>query len=324
MNARIERLRRSSIEAQPSISIERALLITEFCRENLGKVTTPVLRAMAFAHLCDKKSIFIGEDELIVGERGPSPKSVPTFPELTCHSAEDLRILDNRTMTRYRIDETDIQTYVSQVIPFWQGRSMRERLFELVPQSWKKAYSAGLFTEFMEQRAPGHTALAGNPTVVIKTNKGTIEAVLYKDKAPISVDNFLKYANAKFFDKTIFHRVIPNFMIQGGGFDQKFSKKETRAAIKNEANNGLKNDRGTLAMARTSVVDSATAQFFINLKANTFLNHGARDFGYAVFGKVTTGMDVVKAIEATPTTAKAPLSKDVPVETVVIESVRIK
>ncbi len=159
MNARIERLRRRSMDTQPSISIERALLLTEFYREHIGKVSTPVLRAMSFAHLCSRKSIFVGEDELIVGERGPSPKSVPTFPELTCHSAEDLRILDSRPMTRYRIDEADIQAYVDQVIPFWQGRNMRDRLFERVAETWKRAYRAGLFTEFMEQRAPGHTAL---------------------------------------------------------------------------------------------------------------------------------------------------------------------
>ncbi|KPJ77515.1 MAG: formate acetyltransferase [Deltaproteobacteria bacterium SG8_13] len=161
MNARIKRLRRSSMEAQPSISIERALLVTEFYKEHLGKFSTPVLRALTFAHLCDNKSIWIGQDELIVGERGPHPKSVPTFPELTCHSAEDLRILDSRAMTRYRIEEADIQTYADRVIPFWQGRNMRDRLFEQVPESWKKAYAAGLFTEFMEQRAPGHTALDG-------------------------------------------------------------------------------------------------------------------------------------------------------------------
>ena len=161
MNARIKRLRRVSVDAQPSISIERALLVTEFCKENIGKVSTPVLRAMIFAHLCEKKTIYIGDDELIVGERGPYPKSVPTFPELTCHTAEDLRILDSRLMTRYRIDEADIQTFADRVIPFWQGRNMRERLFELVPKGWEKAYAAGLFTEFMEQRAPGHTALDG-------------------------------------------------------------------------------------------------------------------------------------------------------------------
>ncbi len=167
-------------------------------------------------------------------------------------------------------------------------------------------------------------ALAGNPTVVIKTNLGSIEAVLYKDKAPTSVDNFLKYAADKHYDKTIFHRVIPNFMIQGGGFDQNFKQKKTRAPIKNEADNGLKNGRGTLAMARTSAVDSATSQFFINLKANTFLNHGARDFGYAVFGKVTKGMNVVDAIAKVRTGRKGPFSQNCPLEPVVIESIKVK
>ena len=114
----------------------------------------------------------------------------------------------------------------------------------------------------------------GNPTVVIKTNKGVIEAVLYKDKAPITVENFMKYVDAGFYNGTIFHRVIPDFMIQGGGFNRYFTQKPTQPPIKNEAANGLKNERGTLAMARTSVVDSATAQFFINLKNNDMLNHG--------------------------------------------------
>jgi cyclophilin family peptidyl-prolyl cis-trans isomerase len=163
-----------------------------------------------------------------------------------------------------------------------------------------------------------------NPTVVIKTNKGTIEAVLYKDKAPLSVENFVKYTKDKFYDGTIFHRVIPNFMIQGGGFDAKFTKKQTRDAIKNEANNGLKNERGTLAMARTNVVDSATSQFFINLKHNTFLNHGVRDFGYTVFGKVTKGLDIVDAIAKSTTGSKGPFTRDCPQQDVIIESVRIK
>lgn len=167
-------------------------------------------------------------------------------------------------------------------------------------------------------------AVAANPTVVIKTNKGTIEAVLYKDKAPISVDNFLKYVKAKHYDGTIFHRVIPNFMIQGGGFTTDLVQKKTRAPIKNEADNGLKNKRGTLAMARTSVVDSATSQFFINLKYNKFLDHGARDFGYAVFGKVTKGMDVVDAIAKVPTGSKGPFTRDCPKDAVIIKSISIK
>jgi peptidyl-prolyl cis-trans isomerase A (cyclophilin A) len=160
-----------------------------------------------------------------------------------------------------------------------------------------------------------------NPTVRIKTSQGEIEAELYQDKAPLSVENYLQYVNDGHYNGTIFHRVIPNFMIQGGGFEASFDQKPTRAPIKNEADNGLKNERGTLAMARTSVVDSATSQFFINLKNNSFLDHGGRDFGYAVFGKVTKGMEVVDAIAAVSTGAKGPFSSDCPQTDVVIESV---
>lgn len=161
MNERIQRLRQESVTAKPAISIERALLVTEFYKENAGRHSTPVLRALNFKNLCAKKTIFIGPDELIVGERGPQPKAVPTFPELTCHSAEDLRILNSRLMTSYSVSEEDIRTYESEVIPYWQGRSMRDRIFSDLPEEWRRAYESGLFTEFMEQRAPGHTALDG-------------------------------------------------------------------------------------------------------------------------------------------------------------------
>lgn len=164
----------------------------------------------------------------------------------------------------------------------------------------------------------------GNPTVVIKTSKGVIEAVLFRDKAPITVDNFMKYVDSAFYTGTIFHRVISGFMIQGGGFDRYFTQKTTRPPIKNEAANGLKNERGTLAMARTPAVDSATAQFFINLKNNAMLDHGARDYGYAVFGKVTAGMDVVDAIASVQTGPQGPFDSDVPRNAVIIESIRVK
>jgi len=164
----------------------------------------------------------------------------------------------------------------------------------------------------------------GDPTVVIKTNKGEIEAVLFKDKAPVTVDNFLKYVDAGFYSGTIFHRVIHGFMIQGGGFDRYFNQKPTRPPIKNEATNGMKNERGTLAMARTSVVDSATSQFFINLDDNNDLNHSARDYGYAVFGKVTKGMDVVDAIASVQTGRQGPFSSDCPLKAVIVESIRVK
>jgi peptidyl-prolyl cis-trans isomerase A (cyclophilin A) len=161
----------------------------------------------------------------------------------------------------------------------------------------------------------------GKPVVILSTTEGDIKIELDAEKAPITVENFLGYVDAKFYDGTIFHRVIPDFMVQGGGFDEKMSQKKTRAPIKNEADNGLTNDRGTLAMARTSDVNSATAQFFINLKDNDFLNHGSRDFGYAVFGKVVDGMDVVDKIAATPTGRKGGQS-DVPTKPILINSAR--
>ena len=178
--------------------------------------------------------------------------------------------------------------------------------------------------------AAGGARAAENPVVVIETSMGTIKVELFEDKAPITVKNFLAYADDKFYDETIFHRVIgkenggKDFMIQGGGFTADMSQKKTKDQIKNEATNGLTNDRGTLAMARTNVVDSATAQFFVNLTDNDFLNHkntSTSGFGYCVFGKVTEGMDVVDKIKAVKTTTKSGMG-DVPVETVTIKSVR--
>ena len=157
--------------------------------------------------------------------------------------------------------------------------------------------------------------------VIIETSMGDIHVELDADKAPIPVENFLAYVDDAFYDGTIFHRVIPNFMIQGGGMDEGMRQKATRDPIKNEADNGLGNDRGTLAMARTQVVDSATAQFFINLRDNDFLNHGGRDFGYAVFGRVTDGMDVIDKIAGVETGNRGGHG-DVPVEPVHIVSVR--
>ncbi len=162
-----------------------------------------------------------------------------------------------------------------------------------------------------------------NPKVLMKTSMGDITIELNLDKAPISVKNFMKYVNSKHYDGTIFHRVIDGFMIQGGGFTENMSKKGgTDAPIKNEATNGLKNDKWTLAMARTGVVDSATDQFFINVKDNDFLNHkntSSSGFGYAVFGKVTSGMDVLDKIRQVKTTNKSGHG-DVPVDPVTIVS----
>jgi trans-4-hydroxy-L-proline dehydratase len=161
MNERTLRLRQESLDAVPTLSSERAEMMTAFYRENVGRWPTPVLRARAFHHLCERKTIWIGAGELIVGERGPRPKAVPTYPELTCHSLEDLRILDSRPKTWYRVPEECVAAYERTVIPFWRGRSMRDRIFAQLPPEWHAAYEAGVFTEFMEQRAPGHTVLDG-------------------------------------------------------------------------------------------------------------------------------------------------------------------
>nr|WP_136798440.1 trans-4-hydroxy-L-proline dehydratase [Desulfosediminicola ganghwensis] len=161
MNTRIQRLRKLSVDTVPTISIERALHETEFYKENYGKYSIPVLRALTFLDHCQRKTLYLGDDELIVGERGPEPKAIPTFPELTCHSVEDFHVLNTREMQRYLTTQEDIDTYAREVIPYWQGRTQRERIFSHVPEEWKAAYEAGLFTEFMEQRAPGHTVLDG-------------------------------------------------------------------------------------------------------------------------------------------------------------------
>ncbi len=155
--------------------------------------------------------------------------------------------------------------------------------------------------------------------VVLSTSRGDITIELFSEDAPISVENFLQYVDDGHFDGTIFHRVIAGFMIQCGGFTPDMHRKETRAPIKNEANNGRKNKRGTLAMARTADIDSATAQFFINVSDNDFLDNGARDFGYAVFGRVTEGLDVVDQIAAAPSGNKAGQS-DVPNDPIIINS----
>lgn len=161
MNSRIKKLRQESVNAEASISIERAQIVTEFYKDNFGKYPIPIMRALNFKELCQKKTIYIGDRELIVGERGPKPKAVPTFPELTCHSVDDLNTLNTRELQKYHVSPEDIITYEREIIPYWTGRTQRERIFKHVPHEWKAAYEAGVFTEFMEQRAPGHTALDG-------------------------------------------------------------------------------------------------------------------------------------------------------------------
>lgn len=162
-----------------------------------------------------------------------------------------------------------------------------------------------------------------NPVFIITTNLGAITVELDPTKAPITVKNFIQYAEEGFYTGTVFHRVIPGFMIQGGGFTRDMLQKQPKTAIKNEAQNGLSNKRGTIAMARTSVVDSATSQFFINLADNVMLDHGVRDYGYAVFGKVVAGMETVDAIARVKTGIKSG-HQNVPVEPVVITGIARK
>lgn len=183
-----------------------------------------------------------------------------------------------------------------------------------------KAVASLLLAATFAWAQPAHAA---NPVVVLKTSKGDIEIELDPVHAPISTANFLAYVDKKFYDSTIFHRVIPGFMVQGGGFTPGLSEKPTSAPIKNEASNGLHNARGTISMARTSDPDSATSQFFLNLVDNSMLDPNPGSAGYAVFGKITKGLDVIDKIAAVQTTTKGPYG-DVPVEEILIISARKK
>jgi formate C-acetyltransferase len=192
MTARTERLRRESLDGVPSISSERAQIATDFYKENQGRHSVPMMRALNFYTICDRKTLWMGGGELIVGERGPRPKAVPTYPELTCHSVEDLRILDSRPKTQYKVDPSVIDVYEREIIPFWRGRSMRDQMFGQLPQEWLDAYAAGCYTEFMEQRAPGHTVGDGKlyrkGMLDFKADIAKVEASLDFEKDPEALD----------------------------------------------------------------------------------------------------------------------------------------
>jgi len=190
----------------------------------------------------------------------------------------------------------------------------------------KFVMALSFFVVILASCVGGADALSDRPQVVIETSKGSIELELYSDEAPKTVANFLNYARWGHYDGTVFHRVIPDFMIQGGGFTPEMKQKLTEMPIENEADNGLKNDRGTVAMARTQDPHSASAQFFINTKDNTSLNHKSKTpegWGYTVFGKVIKGMDVVDAISKVETGARGSM-ENVPIEPVVITKVTVK
>ncbi len=177
----------------------------------------------------------------------------------------------------------------------------------------------GLFMAFSIGLPTVSEAAADNPRVVMETSMGTMVLELYPEKAPITVKNFLNYVDSGFYDGTIFHRVIPGFVLQGGGFDAEMEKKKNNPPIQNEADNGLRNLRATLSMARTSQINSATSQFFINLKNNSNLDHGSRDFGYAVFAKVVKGVSVIDKMAGVKTTTKGHY-QNVPAEPIFIVS----
>ena len=160
MNDRVKRLRDQSVSTEPYVSAERARLLTDFCaKEDAKQHPIPIQRALAFQYLLDHQTICIKPGELIVGERGPFPKATPTYPELCCHSLEDLDVLDTRHKTPFRVSDEVRTLYEERIIPFWKEKSMRERVFAAMSEAWHKAFDAGVFTEFMEQRAPGHAVL---------------------------------------------------------------------------------------------------------------------------------------------------------------------
>ena len=161
MTERVIRLRQESLEAVPTLSAERARLMTEFYRQEQKLTHAAVHRALAFQYLMQHKTIFLGDGELIVGEKGPTPKATPTYPELCCHSLEDLDILNSREKVPFAVTPQDRKLYEDTIIPFWEGRSMRDLIFRQMTSEWLDAYEAGIFTEFMEQRSPGHTVLDG-------------------------------------------------------------------------------------------------------------------------------------------------------------------
>ena len=184
--ARVEILRAQSLATEPSLSAERAELMTEFYR-TAPAASTPVLRALAFRHLMERKTIYLGPGELIVGERGPGPKATPTYPELCCHTLEDLEILHTRPRIAYRVSDHVRRTYKDTIIPFWRGRSMRDAIFGQMDEAWISAYEAGVFTEFMEQRAPGHTVLDGK---IYVTGMNGFKAIIQRTIADLDFEAY--------------------------------------------------------------------------------------------------------------------------------------
>ncbi|MBL4939735.1 MAG: glycyl radical protein [Lutibacter sp.] len=271
MNERIQKLRKLSFEAAPSLSIERALIQTKFYKENFGKYSTPVLRALNFLEICEQKTIYLGDGELIVGERGPKPKSVPTFPELTCHSVEDFNVLNTREMQRYTISQEDIDTYKREIIPYWSGKSMRERIFSHVPQEWKRAYEAGLFTEFMEQRAPGHTALDGK---IYKLGMLDFKKQIHKEIKKLDFLNDVEATDKKeqLEGMAISCNAVIVFAERHAELAEELAKNETNLTIKKELQKIAEICKWVPANAPRTFYEAIQMYWFVHLGTITELN----------------------------------------------------
>ncbi len=266
MNERVKRLREQSLNAVPSISAERAKLITEFYKSpTAGRMSYAMQHAMAFKHILENKEIWINDGELIVGERGPGPKATPTYPEVTCHSLQDLEILDSRPKTWFKSDEKVRKIYEEEIIPFWRGRSIRDRMFAELPQEWKDAYEAGVFTEFMEQRAPGHTVLDDK---IYK--KGMLDFIVDIDAAIAKLD-FLNDSEA--FDK---REELRAMRIAAGALIT-FAKRhadKARELAKKEKNKGRKKELERIAEVCSWVPAHAPRDFWEALQDYWFVHLG--------------------------------------------------
>ena len=233
MRERIKRLREKSLEAMPSISIERARIITETYKTYYGKVSIPVLRALSLKDICEKKTIFIDEDDLIVGERGSKPKATPTYPEICCHTLEDLRVMDSREKTFFKVSEDIYEIQEKEIIPYWNGKSIRDKILNEMTEEWKDCYYSGIYTEFMEQRGPGHTV--GDKKIF---NRGFYEVIELIDKEIKNLD-YLNDPNA--YDKQeelkamkITCEAVITFAKRHGNLAKKMAEKEKDEKRKEE------------------------------------------------------------------------------------------
>jgi len=266
MNERIKKLRQKSLDVQTHISVERAKLLTEFYKSSeASKVSIPVQRGMAFKYLMSEKELFIDEGELIVGERGPQPKAVPTYPEICAHSIEDLEMLDTREKVSYKVSDNVKKVYSEDMIPFWRGRSLRDRIFETLDDDWKDAYEAGVFTEFQEQRAPGHTAMGDKIY-----HKGFKEIINEIDKAIKKLDY---YNDVSAFDK---REELSAMKLAAEGiviFAKRYSKKLCELA-KKESNLDRKKELEEMARICERVPENNPETFWEALQAYWFVHIG--------------------------------------------------